>query len=83
MPRSYLSVHYSPVKAVSRLLQMISAFSSVTLFPSLRTLKGNQKEMIDSLSRNLLKKGYSNTSKTQLYTITEFKFLWAEYPIVI
>ena len=83
MPWSYLLVHYSPVKAVSRLLQMISAFSSVTLFPSLRTLKGNQKEMIDSLSRNLLKKGYSNTSKTQLYMITEFKFLWAEYPIVI
>lgn len=44
--RSYLSLHLSPVKAVLRPLWIISALSSVFLFPSLWTLEFKRKRFI-------------------------------------
>ena len=46
MSWSYLSLHLILVKAVLRLLWMISALSSATLSPSLWTLKFKRKLLI-------------------------------------
>ena len=80
MSRSYLSVHWSPAKTVLRILWMISALSSVTLFPFLWTLKFKRKRLIcrQKIGQN---ESYSKTSKNQLYTITEF--FWEEYFLMV